>query len=117
MASARLGAVWPPAMRLWQSARVFKSFCQAAVCCPSVKACSPEERSSLLTRQKSSPSTIFNSAGVATVGARKERSVAALFRARCKTSNLRYFEAVVSSAHTAFSLTTSSTCVRPLKRE
>ena len=66
----------------------------------------------MLARQKSIPSTIFNSAGVATVGARRERSPAALFRARCKTSNFCDFEAVVSLAHTAFSLTTSSTYVR-----
>ena len=52
------------------------------------------------------PSTIFNSSGVATVGARKERSVSALFRARCNTSNCYDFEVVVSSVHTAFSLTT-----------
>ena len=34
----------------------------------------------MLAGQKYSPSTIFNSAGVATVGARKERSVAALLK-------------------------------------
>ena len=66
----------------------------------------------MLARKKSIPNTIFNSAGVATVGARKERSAAALFRDCYNTSNRYNFEVVVSSDYTAFSPTNSSTCAR-----